>query len=106
MLYVEQLKDLLSTLSRDTNFYDLIGETYEEAWQRVMFLKDVIENKDGYRIFYVKGEPIQREADLQILFRLTWFGSPSDVNREVNNGRGPVDFKISRSKSDSTLSLS
>ena len=103
LLYVEQLKELLSILSRDTNFYDLIGETYEEAWQRVMFLKDVIENKDGYRIFYVKGEPIQREADLQILFRLTWFGSPADVNREVNNGRGPVDFKISRGSADSTL---
>ncbi len=71
--------------------------------ERVMFLKDVIENKDGYRIFYLKGEPIHREADLQILFRLTWFGTPSDVNREVNNGRGPVDFKISRGSADSTL---
>ena len=27
----------------------------------------------------------------------------SDVNREVNNGRGPVDFKISRGSKDSTL---
>jgi len=71
--------------------------------KRVMFLKNVIENKDGYRIFYVEGEPIQRELDLQILFRLTWFASPSDVNREVNNGRGPVDFKISRGSRDSTL---
>jgi hypothetical protein len=103
LLYVKQLKQLLQLLSQDTDFYDLLGETYDEAWARVMFLKDVIENKDGYRIFYVKGEPIQREADLQILFRLTWFASSSDVNREVNNGRGPVDFKISRGSRDSTL---
>ena len=103
VLYVQQLKELLSILSQDTAFYDLIGDTYEEARQRVIFLKDVIENKDGYRIFYVKGEPLQREADLQILFRLTWFGSPSDVNREVNNGRGPVDFKISKGAANSTL---
>lgn len=68
-----------------------------------MFLKDVIENKDGYRIFYIKDQPIERESDLQIMFRLTWYATPSDVNREVNNGRGPVDFKISRGSKDSTL---
>ena len=26
-----------------------------------------------------------------------------DVNREVNNGRGPVDFKVSKGSKDSTL---
>ncbi|MBU7318211.1 hypothetical protein [Paenibacillus oleatilyticus] len=40
---------------------------------------------------------------MQILYRLTWFASSSDVNREVNNGRGPVDFKISRGDKDKTL---
>jgi len=103
ILYERQLKQLLGLLNSTTNFYGLVGDTYDEAMKRVTFLKDVIENKDGYRIFYVKGEPIQREADLQILFRLCWFGTPSDVNREVNNGRGPVDFKISRGSADSTL---
>jgi hypothetical protein len=68
-----------------------------------MYLKDVIENKDGYRIFYHDGVPIQKEEDVQILYRLTWRATPSDVNREVNNGRGPVDFKVSRGAIDSTL---
>jgi hypothetical protein len=103
ILYESQLKQLLALLNSTTNFYGLVGDTYDEAMERVKFLKDVIENKDGYRIFYLKGEPIHREADLQILFRLCWFGTPSDVNREVNNGRGPVDFKISRGSADSTL---
>ncbi|OAZ69293.1 hypothetical protein SRCM100169_00258 [Bacillus siamensis] len=31
----------------------------------------VIEDNDGYRIFYSKGQPIKREEDLQILYRLT-----------------------------------
>lgn len=103
ILYESQLKQLLALLNSSTNFYGLVGDTYDEAMERVRFLKDVIENKDGYRIFYLKGEPIHRETDLQILFRLCWFGTPSDANREVNNGRGPVDFKISRGSADSTL---
>ena len=37
------------------------------------------------------------------MFRLTWFGSPYDVNREVNNGRGPVDYVISLGAHDKTL---
>ena len=37
------------------------------------------------------------------MYRLVWFGSPLDVNREVNNGRGPVDYKVSFGKNNSTL---
>lgn len=84
-------------------FYNLRKDTYQEAMERVLFLKDVIENKDGYRIFYENGKPISKETDLHILYRLTWYATISDVNREVNNGRGPVDFKISRGAKDSTL---
>ncbi len=46
---------------------------------------------------------MQREADLHILYRLTWFASTSDVGREANDGRGPVDFKISRGAKDKVL---
>ena len=68
-----------------------------------MFLKKVIEDQDGYRLFYSNGQPIKREADLQVIYRLVWYGSPLDVNREVNNGRGPVDYKISYGSKNSTL---
>lgn len=37
------------------------------------------------------------------MFRLTWYAADDDVNAEVNNGRGPVDYKISRGSRDSTL---
>jgi len=66
-------------------------------------MKDVIENKGGHRIFYLDGHPIEREADLHILYRLIWFATPSDVSREGNDGRGPADFKISRGAKDKTL---
>jgi len=39
---------------------------------------------------------IEGESDLQILYRLTWYGTTRDVTREANDGRGPADFKISR----------
>lgn len=101
-LYVHQFGRLAEALKR-TAFYELLGGTREETRKRIEFLKDVIENKDGYRIFYHKQQPIQRESDLQILFRLTWCGTVSDVNREVNNGRGPADFVISRGALDKGL---
>ncbi|MCI0561046.1 MAG: hypothetical protein MN733_21375, partial [Nitrososphaera sp.] len=102
-LYVQQFHELGRVLAESTDFYRLAGNTYNEARQRVAFLKDVIENKGGHRIFYVKGRPIEREEDVHILYRLTWYGTPSDVSREVNDGRGPADFKISRGAYDKTI---
>jgi hypothetical protein len=102
-LYLEQFRELTQLLLRRTGFYATPGNTYEEAYQRIMFLKDVIENKGGHRIFYVGGKPLEREEDLHILYRMAWFATPSDVTREANDGRGPADYKISRGSSDKTL---
>ena len=81
----------------------LAQNTYTEAHQRIAFLKDVIEDKGGHRIFFVDGKPIVRESDIHIMYRLVWFDTPSDVSREVNDGRGPADFKISRGMHDKTI---
>jgi hypothetical protein len=102
-LFIEQVREFVRDQLERTTFYQYSNNTYKEARERVIFLRDIIENKDGYRIFYLDGKPIKREMDLQILFRLTWRASLSDVNREVNNGRGPVDFKISRGCEDKAL---
>ncbi len=78
--------------------------SYEETLERVEYLKDCIENKDGYRLFYDQNKNvIKTESDLQLLFRFVCFGTTSDVNREVNNGRGPVDYKLSISNYDKSL---
>lgn len=102
-IFIHQAKKLASTIESESAFYHEAGDTFDEAHQKVMYLKQVIEDNDGYRFFYHKGEPIKREQDLQLLFKLTWHASPSSVDAEVNNGRGPVDFKISRGSKDSTL---
>ncbi len=102
-LFVDQACVLASRLLLYTGFYDLVGDTLAEAKQRAEFLKDVVENKGGWRLFYVDGEPVRREKDLHILYRLTWFATPSDISREVDDGRGPADFKISRGSLDKSI---
>jgi hypothetical protein len=102
-VFIGQVRKFVNLLSENVQFYENKGSTYDEAYARVLYLKQVIENNDGYRLFYVNGKPIKREVDLQLIFRLTWFASRDDVNSEVNNGRGPVDYKISRGSKDSTL---
>ncbi|MCA0031300.1 hypothetical protein [Mesorhizobium sp. B263B2A] len=102
-LFIEQLQKLQSVLMAETDFYKIGKTTYDEAHARLAYLKDVIENKGGHRFFYDdKGEPFEREKDLHVLYRLVWFGTPSDAGAEANDGRGPVDFKISRGR-DKTL---
>lgn len=103
IVFIDQVKKLVEQLTIQNDFYSQKGDTFDEAYSRVIFLKQVIESNDGYRLFYVKGQPIKRESDLQLIFRLTWYASQDDVNAEVNNGRGPVDYKISRGSKDSTL---
>lgn len=101
--FVEHVRGFVANFLEPGGFYVGSANTYDEAKRRLLFLKDVIEHKGGHRIFYVDGKPIEREADLQILYRLTWFATPSDPTREANDGRGPADFKISRGASDKTI---
>jgi hypothetical protein len=100
--FVERVSELVRDHLQGTAFYTC-GDSFEESMARVHFLKNVIEHKDGWRIFYVRDQPITQEVHLQLLYRLTWYASPLDVNREVNNGRGPVDYKVSLGNADKTL---
>lgn len=104
LIYIRQFGSLADLLQKTTPFYKIPGNTLDETWEKISFFKDIIENKGGYRIFYGSGgEPIRQERDVHILFRLVWHGTLSDVSREVDDGRGPADYKISRGANDKTL---
>lgn len=45
---------------------------------------------------YDNGKQIAKEKDLQRLLKFVWYGSSYKVDAEPNNGRGHVDFIISR----------
>ena len=98
------IKQAVEHLIKNTEFYKCEATgSFEASRKRVEFLKTFIEDMDGYKLFYHDGQPIKKEKDLQLIFKLTWFGTTYDVNAEVNNGRGPVDFKISMGAFDKTL---
>ncbi|TYP87019.1 hypothetical protein BC792_14111 [Sphingobacterium allocomposti] len=78
-----------------------IQSSYEEAIYRVKVLKSVIEDKGGFKVF--KMQENQNEAMFQLLFQFVKEGSAWDINAEVNNGRGPVDFTVSRGSKDKTV---
>jgi len=100
--YVANARSLADALSK-TAFYHDDPTSYSACCRRVRFLKDVVENKGGHRLFYVRGRPIAREEDLHIMYRLTWCGTVYDVTREANDGRGPADFKVSMGAADKTI---
>ena len=69
---VEKIKsELISTLSEfcekvesSSDFYSVQPNSYEAALKRVQYLKQVIEDNDGYRIFYKNGKAIASEEKI------------------------------------------
>jgi hypothetical protein len=102
-VFLDQAAVLYRILADESDFYAVPSTTFEESLARLKYFKHVIEDRGGYRVFYVDGRPIEREQDVHVMFDLVWLGSPSDVNREVNNGRGPADFAVSRGSRDKTV---
>jgi len=101
--FIETLTEFTEKVSQSSEFFNVKPDSYQAALQRANFLKEVIEVNDGYRIFYKNGKAIASEETIQRIFRLTWFATNFSVDSEVNNGRGPADYKISYGDRDSTI---
>lgn len=101
--FIDTLTEFTDRISQTSNFFNVKPDSYQAALQRAHYLKEVIEINDGYRIFYKNGKAIASEETIQRIFRLTWFATNFSVDSEVNNGRGPADYKISYGERDSTI---
>lgn len=102
--FVNNIQSFLNDHLIKTNFYNIPPEaSFQETLKRVHYLKECIEKNDVYWLFYDGHKPVKKEQDLQHAFRLVWYASVFDVNREVNNGRGPADYKISFGAENSTI---
>jgi hypothetical protein len=103
-LFVDQVRRLIDELEATAQFYTQPLNSYEEALDRVRYFKHYIEHQDGYRLVNKgNGEPFSNEAEVQLFFGLVWYGTRFDTNRETNQGRGPVDYKVSRGAWDKSL---
>jgi hypothetical protein len=97
------VREAVKDLAAKSDFYDKSWTSYDEARERVLIFKHYVEDQDGYRLINRKGTGFARESEVQIFFGLIWGLSDFDVNREPNNGRGPVDFKVSYGSGDKSL---
>jgi hypothetical protein len=78
--------------------------SYDEAKDAVATFKHYVEHQDGYTLINRgAGRPFASEKEVQAFFGLLLQPSRFDVNREPNNGRGPVDFKLSAGAYDKSL---
>lgn len=102
-ILISNTQKLIDYLQKTNFFIEEKQNAYEEARKRVEYLKDAIENNDCYLLFYNGDIPIKQEKDLQLMFKLVCYGSKYDINREPNNGRGPVDYKFSYGAIDTSL---
>ena len=100
---VEQVKRVLADLGLRTDFLTRPTTSYQESVDRVRAFKAYVEHNDGYKLINRAGRPFSREEEVQLFFGLIWWSTEFDVNREVNNGRGPVDFKVSFGSRDKSL---
>jgi hypothetical protein len=100
---VDQVKTAIAALEMHGGFYDKPNGTYAESLARAKWFKHYIESQDGYKVINRPRQPFSRETEVQLFFGLIWYRTDFDVNREVNNGRGPVDYKISAGAIDKSL---
>jgi hypothetical protein len=101
---VAQVRVVIPDLEQKTKFYEQPWTSYEESREKAILFKQYVENQDGYRVINRgNSEPFSRESEVQLFFGLLWMSTDFDVNREPNNGRGPVDFKVSFGAKDKSL---
>jgi hypothetical protein len=100
---IEQVQAAIKDLQERTDFYDKPWSSYDECLHRVKYFKGYIEDNDGYKVLNRKGQPFLSEIEVHLVFGLVWCSTEFDINREPNNGRGPVDFKASYGTGDQSL---
>jgi hypothetical protein len=101
---VSQVQAAASDIAAKTTLYQELWSSFDEARAAVALFKHYVEHQDGYKLINRGGgQPFSSEKEVQTFFGLLLTRSRFDVNREPNNGRGPVDYKISSGAHDKSL---
>lgn len=101
---IDQVRTAAADIAGKTDLFAHPLTSLDEARQAVSTFKHYVEHQDGYAVINRgAGQPFASEKEVQAFFGLLLATSRFDVNREPNNGRGPVDFKISAGSHDKSL---
>jgi hypothetical protein len=102
-VFVRSVQRALEHIAANSDINAKSWTSYDEALARARDFKHYVEHQDGYKVINRNGAAFSRETEVQLFFGLIWCNTSFDVNREPNNGRGPVDFKVSYGAGDKSL---
>ncbi len=91
-LYISQVRSLSKSLAESTCFYDFDGSDASVTGSRLQQLKVAVEQNDGWKAFYTDDGPISREADLRVILRLIWVGTPDP---QIKGNLVPGNYRVS-----------
>lgn len=103
-IFYSEARKIVSELKNETDFYKVPLSSFDEVVKKVKIFRHYLEDRNNCRIFWDR-ETLKKvkEDDIGILLDLIFNESLFSVDNQVNNGRGPVDVKVSMGKKDNTL---
>lgn len=96
-------KRIIKSFFENNYMFAEMPTAIEETKNRLKYFKHIIEDCDAYRNFYVNGENITCENDLQRMFKFVWYATTYKSDFETNNGRGPSDVIISKGQKNQCI---
>jgi len=73
-IFIKNITKLVELLSSKSNFYSIEATgNFTETLERVICAQKIIEEEGGGDFFYLNYMPINRESDLQVIYRLFWY---------------------------------
>ncbi len=103
----EQFRDFATLVESHGGLSTKRPSSFEESLKASLYFKECVELHDGYKNLYYKdsvsGLIPHDEPSIQRLYWFVWNGNSSDLNKEVSNGLGTVDYTASNGKKDKTL---
>lgn len=82
-LYHFQLESFVEMLASKTSFFKLSTSDEKNILKGLKYIKKAIEEHDGYQMFYVNDRPLDKEHDLQVMYRIIFF---SERRNDYNKG--------------------
>jgi len=80
------------------------SNSFSETVEKIKKFKYVMEKRDGYDVFWDKNKLRKfKEPDVDKMIDLVFASSDFSIDKQVNNGRGSSDIKVSKGSADCTM---